>query len=467
MADTTDNVVSISHSNMSKEDEGRELRRLAAMDPIAYDQARIDAHKAMGIRLTTLDRKVEALRRNPDTFVIPWDLDTKGAIKPSFSNACVALRNFGFNLRFNEFDAAPYYDGHSLTAEDALTILEQVQNLGCGVRRGELEDAILRVSSENKFHEVRDWLDELEWDGIERIETLLIDHAGADDTQLNRTWTRQFMIQAVARIYEPGCKADSMLILEGQQGVGKSTLLQVLFGKQWFTDRLSDLHSKDAAQELLGVWCVEIAELSTTSRSDTAMQKAFLSRPFDRLRLPYDRGMSKFQRQCVFAGTTNDHAYLKDETGARRFCPISVKDVDTGAIERGREQYWAEAVHWYKQGEKWHLTEGDVADAAKEAQRNRYQGDIWTEEIEQWISGKPFVSMADILRDCIGLQSKADWSQREENRVARVLNHLGWKRKQRRSGGVKSWVYVPQLKDEANVTLEDYADSNSQQESEW
>ena len=422
-----------------------ELRRLASMTPLEYEQARPAAAKALKMRAAIMDKEIAAIRRARGTVdgQPEWILTANGDIRPIFANAITALRHYGFNLSFSQFSIKPFYNGAALEDGALLEIAEAVQRTGVYADKKTIDQAVFRVAAEKPFHEVKDWLDGLKWDGRERIDQMLIDVADAADTPLNRTWTRQWLIQAVARIYEPGCKADSMLILESPQGFGKSTFFQVLFGAAWFTDHLPDISQKDAMIQLRGKWCIEIGELSTLGRAEVEAQKRFLTSSTDTFRLPWDRMASDHPRQCVFAGTTNKSDYLKDETGARRFCPITVDEINTGIVENMREQYWAEAVHRYKDGEKWYLPRGDLADAAEAAQRDRYKSDVWTDDVAAWIANKPYVLLQDILRESIGLSSKADWGQREENRIAAILRHLGWNRRQRRVDERRIWVYEP------------------------
>jgi predicted P-loop ATPase len=167
------------------------------------------------------------------------------------------------------------------------------------------------------------------------------------------------MISAVARIFEPGCKADYALVAEGKQGLGKSSGIKALAGGEWYTDDIADVGSKDAAMQVRGRLLVEIAELKTltTGTAENSHVKAFMSRSVDHFRPPYGRRVGDFPRQAVLFGTVNHFQYLKDETGARRFWPISCNGpVRVEEIKRDRDQLWAEAVARYRKKEKWCLT---------------------------------------------------------------------------------------------------------------
>jgi hypothetical protein len=161
----------------------------------------------------------------------------------------------------------------------------------------------------------------LHWDGVERLDRWLSTYLGADDSDYSRAVGSRWLISAVARTFQPGAKADCCLILEGPQGIRKSTALRTIAG-EYFTDELADLGSKDAAMQTRGVWIIELSELDSLSHAEVARIKAFMSRTTDRFRPPYGMRLVESPRQCVFAGTVNHGTYLRDETGGRRFWPI-------------------------------------------------------------------------------------------------------------------------------------------------
>lgn len=410
------------------------LTELAQLDPISYGQRRKAEAKKIGVSVAVLDKEVEKRRRTPAVSGDGPDfiLTDKGAIQPVFANAAAVLRHHAmlWPLAFDEFSQRQFLGGQPLTDGDLFAIAEWVQRQGVLAGKKVIDEAVIHTANLNRFHAVKDWLKALEWDGIERLDMMLVDHAGAEDTPLTRAFTSKWMIQAVARIYQPGCQADATLILEGGQDLGKSSLLRALFGDLWFTDHLPDLSNKDAQIQLLGIWCIEIAELATLERSVNAKIKQFLTSRDDRFRLPWDRLAAQHPRQSVFAGTVNPGAsgYLKDETGGRRFWPVIVTEINVAAVYDRREQLWAEAVHRYEHGENWHLGNGSIADDAKEAQSARYVGDPWQEAIENFLGARTEITMEQIFIDCLGLSAKADWTQREMNRVAACLGHIQWER---------------------------------------
>ncbi|EJD5654349.1 virulence-associated E family protein [Staphylococcus pseudintermedius] len=225
---------------------------------------------------------------------------------------------------------------------------------------GKTKDAIISVALQNAYHPVRDYLNTLVWDGVSRLERLFIKYLGVDDTEVNRVVTRKTLIAAVARVMNPGCKFDYMLTLYGRQGVGKSAILKKL-GGAWFSDSLVSVTGKEAYEALQGVWIMEMAELAATRKAEVEAIKHFISKQIDRFRVAYGHYIEDFPRQCIFIGTTNKIDFLKDETGGRRFWPLTVNPdkVEENWSQLTKEdinQIWAEAQYFYEQGEKLYLS---------------------------------------------------------------------------------------------------------------
>lgn len=235
-----------------------------------------------------------------------------------------------------------------------------------------INDAMAAVLTRHSFHPIRDYLNGLTWDGVPRLERLIIDYLGAADTGLNRAMTRKHFVAAVARIFKPGTKYDQCLIMTGPEGVGKSTLLSIMGGK-WFNDSITTTEGKEGMDQLRRSWIIELGELSSIKRSDVESVKAYLSKCVDIYRAAYDRRAAAHPRQCIFCGTTNEANFLKGDTGNRRFWVIAVdpslrkKEDWRGAIVADRDQLWAEAVHYYRQGEALYLS-GDLEREASKMQ---------------------------------------------------------------------------------------------------
>lgn len=236
-----------------------------------------------------------------------------------------------------------------------------------------IADALTAVLTRHSYHPIRDYLNGLTWDGVPRLDRIIIDYMGAEDSELNRSMSRKHFVAAVARVFNPGCKYDYCLIMSGAEGIGKSTLLRVMGGK-WFNDSITTLEGKEGMEQLRRAWVVELGELSSIKRSDVEQVKAHLSRQVDIYRAAYARRVLEHPRQCVFCGTTNEALFLKGDTGNRRFWVIPVvaelrkyRDWNE-AIRRDRDQLWAEAVHYYKQGEPLYLSEELEAQAKQRQQ---------------------------------------------------------------------------------------------------
>lgn len=251
--------------------------------------------------------------------------------------------------------------------------------------------AVIAVARRHRVHPIREYLAGLEWDGVPRIATMLVDLFGAADTHYARQVAPCFMVGAVARMLwmDPknpalGAKVDFMLVLEGPQGKKKSTALCELFGSTWFVETVESPNSKDFYQVIQGCWGVEIGEMDSFGKADVTAVKVAITRRTDKFRAPYERLPSSYRRECVFVGTTNDREYLKDATGGRRFLPVRAEgDVDVPQIIALRSQLWAEAVQMFRAGfEYWVLP-----DDARVEQAARYIADSWEGRIERWLAG--------------------------------------------------------------------------------
>ena len=234
-----------------------------------------------------------------------------------------------------------------------------------------IDGALSLHSTTHAFNEVTAYLEQLQWDGVPRLESLFVDYLGAEDTPYTRAVTRKAFTAAVARAMVPGTKFDVMTILAGPQGIGKSTLLDKM-SRGFFNDSIRTFEGKEASELLQGVWLVEISELDAFRRTDTARIKQFLSQRVDRFRAAYGRHVKDMPRCCVFFGTTNTDAYLKDKTGNRRFWPVDVglraasKSV-WNDLPNDLDQLWAEAAFYWRLGEPLYLA-GELAEAAKAKQ---------------------------------------------------------------------------------------------------
>ena len=234
--------------------------------------------------------------------------------------------------------------------------LEDVYGLG---GKDKIFDAVNVVAQEHTFHPVRDYLDSCDWDGVPRVEDMLIRMFGAEDTPYTRAVTRKTLAGAVARIYQPGIKFDYMLVLRGDQGAGKTTLTRKL-GGEWYSDSFSTVQGKDAYEQILGVWIMEVGELAGMKKAEAESIKLYISKQVDRFRPAYGRRTREFPRQCIFIGTTNETQFLRDATGNRRFWVVDLPGKAPASLwdewdEDYVKQIWGEAVQIWRAGEKLYL----------------------------------------------------------------------------------------------------------------
>lgn len=309
--------------------------------------------------------------------------------------------------------------------------------------------AIEAAADRMSFNPVTDWFDGLKWDGEARLDKWLTYYLGAADTPFTRLVGAKWLISGVARAYEPGCKVDTMLILEGPQGIGKSNVMRTLGtlgGRSYFTDQVDNIGSKDAAMQLQGVLIIELAEMNQFKGKEITAIKAWMTQTVDRYRPPFGRRVMAFPRHSILGGTMNPDGagYFEDVTGARRFWPVLCTAIDMDAIERDRDQLWAEARDRYRAGERWWLDEDGVA-LAKVEQDDRYLSEPWEDLVLHHVADKPYVNGTDILVDCLQVH-KERLTKMHTQKVAKILYKAGWTRKRgwdRDQGKTRILYYAP------------------------
>lgn len=305
------------------------------------------------------------------------------------------------------------------------------------------------VAQRNSFDRLDEYLRALVWDKKPRVAQFLASHMGAADSDYHRTVATRWLVSAVARALQPGCKVDTMPVFEGTQGALKSSAIKCLFGEEFFTDELSDIGSKDAMMEMQGVWCIEVAEMHRLNASGSDQVKKFLSRATDRYRPPYGRSVIEAPRRCLLAGTMNPEGnpYFKDTTGARRFWPVVVGRVDLPKITRDRDQLWAEAVQLYLAATPWWVQASEQV-AVLEEQEKRIDVDVWTAIIAPALAVRSSISQWEAF-NLVGILSK-DAGPAHSIRVGRIMKRLGWEASRDRAGGEDRVVYSrPSLLDAA------------------
>lgn len=396
--------------------------------------------------------------------------DGEGAYCKNIANALVVLEHhpeWKGVLAFDDFGKCivatrrpPSHDGayapkkypHTWTDTDDILATAWMQRLtpSIGSDTKITSSAIDAVSRKTRIHPVRDYLNSLRWDGKGRLDSWLKVFFGCmpydDDGEYSpdldrylRTVGSKWLISAVARIMEPGCQADCCLVIEGEQGLKKSTSLKALFGSEWFTDQLDGIGSKDTDMQLEGVWCVEFSELDALSRHEASSVKAFISRAFERYVKKWAKRAERNDRQCIFAGTVNGSGYFKDETGNRRFWPVLCLKTDIEGLKANRDQLWAEALHRFKAKEPFHLSAEDDLIAKVEQAKRMYE-DPWQGPIESFLSQHQRVVMPMVLKSALFLPIDK-WSQKEQNRASAVMKRLGWVRKKVRLKHGEASIY--------------------------
>lgn len=301
--------------------------------------------------------------------------------------------------------------------------------------------AVQIVSESNRVHPFRSWLDGLAWDGIYRLDKWLSIFLGVVASPYSAAVGAWWLVSAVARTYQPGCKADHVLILEGPQGLKKSTALRTLAGDRWFSDTPIDIGSKDAYLALQGRVIVELGELDSLRRADADRAKVFFSSPIDQFRPPYGRRSITAPRGCVFAGTVNHSSYLTDDTGGRRYWPVRCQAIDAVSLLAAREQLWAEAVARYRAGGRWWPEGPAEADMCAGEVAPRSSPDPWEDAVTNYARGQDELAVPDVLRDACKL-GVDEFNRAAEMRVARLLAGLGYERKRVAYQGGRRWVYV-------------------------
>ena len=269
------------------------------------------------------------------------------------------------------------------TDEDVTRLQKWMQHAGLkGMPHNTVVDAVnLHARDSFSYHPVQQYLNSLHWDGTARLETWLTTGLGVELTDYTKAIGKMFIISMVARILAPGCKADHMLVLEGPQGLLKSSACAILAG-DYFSDQLPDIEkSKEASQHLRGKWLLEIAEMHAMNKAEASLLKSFISRSTERYRPVWGHFEVIEPRQCVFVGTTNKSAYLRDETGGRRFWPVVTSTINISDLAANRDQLFAEAVHAYRQGEHWWPDKTFEHDIIAPQQAARYEADAWEQDV--------------------------------------------------------------------------------------
>jgi predicted P-loop ATPase len=352
----------------------------------------------------------------------------------------------GTKLKFNLMTQQVEFNDEPLDLDDAYLFLAEEFNIQ--ISKGNAPDIILKIARNNAYHPVADYL-----------QSNYMLHKNVDINILNDISTRYFgttediynvmmrktLIGAVARVLDPGCKFDTATILQGDQDIKKSTFWATLAGKNWFDDTFGDIEAKDELSKLTRYWCVEFAEFeNVTTKKAAGAVKKFLSTQSDRYRVPYGRSVKEFPRTSFVVGSVNPVGILNDPTGDRRFWVIPVKknkfnQIDIKRLERERNLLWAAAVHLYKTGEIFYLTDDEKV-LANESNKDFQVEDSWEVYVNNYLMGKDFVAVADILTEALDIE-RGKHDRTAMSRVTGILRRFGWERIKKRvnKSEIRGW----------------------------
>lgn len=381
--------------------------------------------------------------------ITPWrqnlQMGDKGP-KRNLTNTIAHLRGvpeLGKHLAFNEMTQTCEWRGRPIEDPDVVDIRLIIERENYQPQDRDIRPAIDRVCREHPYNPVVDYLTSLKWDGTNRLRGWMQYLLGAPDTPFTRLVGPKVLISAVARAMDPGCKVDTIVVLEGPQGLKKSSAIAALFGEDYTAESVSlfDQHNKMVMQ-MMGAWCVELAEFVAVVRKDQSAVKGLISMRSDRVVLPYAKMASTHPRRCIFFGTINpdDIGYLTDSTGNRRYWPVTVTAIDIDMIRAARDQIWAEAYDAYRRGERWWL-EGDENVVAEGETGQRQESDAWAPVLVEKLQMYNEVTSDKALTE-LGIPHERK-DKRAQMRVSTALKQIGFERVKARAGpdGKPIWIW--------------------------
>lgn len=462
------------HLDTGKEKEDKDKKSFKAMEEFASKDSTIKKHIAEEkFAEAKFEFAEEAKAEVPEEYDTSWteelDANTKGEYDNSANNLNIIIQHDQFLkdvFKLNIFDNKRYVT-RSLPWRKVDTVepLRDVDYSGVRnyiecvygiVSSQKVDDALALEFEKKKFHPIREYICAQKWDGIPRVNTLLIDYFGAEDNAYTRAAIRKTLVAAVARVFEPGIKFDTALILVGEQGTYKSTFVKKL-GMEWFSDTFTTVQGKESFEQIQGAWLIEMAELSGLKKAEVESIKHYISKREDMFRPAYGRTVETYKRQCVFFGTTNNKDFLRDPTGNRRFMPIDVrpeyatKSVNDDLTQDEVNQIWAEAYQLYLAKEPLYLV-GDEDIIAKIEQHKHSEADERKGIIEEYLNTKfpddwdkmdlydrrrwledplskngtvqkDFVCIAEVWCECLG-KDKTEMSRYNTREVNEILRSL-------------------------------------------
>lgn len=353
---------------------------------------------------------------------------------PTIANCMLILGEdpkWSSRLSYDSFSVEVCLDREPLAEERATEITAQLgYDYGIELSTNMVTECVRAVARRRPFHPVREYLAGLTWDGVPRLRDLTFLGFGASpdcrDPELLVLLVERFLLSILARVYEPGEKVDTMLVLVGPQGAKKSTALETLVGAQWFGATKLDLANKDSFMQMRGKLLYEIGEMEGIKKADANLSKQWLSSRIDTYRAPYARRAEDHPRQTVMAGSTNELEILLDATGFRRYWICPVRRADTDWIAANRDAIWAEALALRAAGHRWWFNEGDEENERLRVHTLPYQQvHPWAEVIYEWVAARPNdepFSVTTVMRSALG-QMMTGLSQGEATIVGTILRH--------------------------------------------
>ena len=359
-----------------------------------------------------------------------WDINKGGKYLPSYNNCMLFLSQSDMKIRHNDFASFIEIDGHRYQDIDTIKIKEQMRGIKLEPSVKTIDEAVQSISLQNRYHPVLDYLNGLKWDGKQRVENWLTEYCGVPRCQYSEFVSRLALLAPIYRVFEPGCQYDTMIILEGDQGIGKSRLCRVL-GGQWYKAISLLGHDHNTVQLMKSAWIIEVAELSVFAKRDIESLRAFLSNPVDSARFAYARNDVVIPRQSAFIGTINpdSNGYLMDATGNRRFLPVFLHKVDVEGFEKARDQLFAEAVAMYKKKMPIHIDNSELNDLVVANQKDREFHDDWSCSIVNYVNNTQStrdwkMTSCEVYVSAIGGEPK-NFNKAVSIRVGNILKKLG------------------------------------------
>lgn len=448
----------------------RAARLLEALEQAGVVSAQNDAgHRSVVRPAATAAAATSGMDDDHENAAYTWEQrlrrTERGALKPDLDNVIEILTHSEqwqgvlgyeeFSQRVRKLKVPPFdggMDGEWIEHDDVLLTYWFGRTWAVTPRRDVICDAVAAVARRNSYHVVLEYLRKLTWDRTPRVRTWLIDYLGVDDTPYARAVGYKWLLGAVGRVVVPGCKMDNVLILEGPQDAGKSRSIKMLFGEEWSMEANINLSDSDAVEVLGGKWAIELAELDALNKSDSAAAKRWITTQADVYRPKYARRAVRVPRQFVVVGTVNLDAYLKDETGNRRYWPVRVKPwIALASLRSDRDQIWAEAYDMYCEWQResaeaggelptpWQVL-GDEKGMFEVEQAARYEGDVYESMILDFLLARDRVTVEEIAFDCLKIET-SKITKPEQRRIGAAMKALGWERK-RETKGARRWFYT-------------------------